>query len=135
MYAAVRTLYSLLYDVKRVHEAHELHFHVGPGRRRQDGCGGHLRGKIILFVLPPIVGGLDSVGALVPSSAPLGLRLIEGTTDALGAMPSEAVGAYDAAWGPGSWVLAFPSLGARSASQGRGERSAAGLVRSDRYVV
>ena len=50
------------------------------------------------------------MGALVPSSAPLGLRLIEGATNALGAVLSKAVGTYDAV-GPG--VVAFPALGAR----------------------
>jgi len=63
-----------------------------------------------LFVLPPIVGGLNAVGALVQSSAPLGLRLVVGATDALDAVPFEAVGACDVVE-PG--VVAFPVLGAR----------------------
>ena len=50
------------------------------------------------------------MGAPVPSSPPLGLRLVEGATNALGAVPFEAVGACNAV---GPEVVAFPALGAR----------------------
>jgi len=136
-----RTLYLLLlvYDVERAHEAHELHFHVGPGRRRQGGRGGQDVGRSYRSSCRLSSEGSTRWAHLSGRARRSGSDSSGGYQGARRRAVRGRGGAYDAAWGPpGVWVVAFSALGAPSEPGKRnflwrGRRRAA--VRSDRYVV